>query len=138
MTAIEREKRSRSVSLSVWLRPIAFILALLILWQIAVSRHPDQLLPGPWAVIKAILELLKRGLLLKYVVASLFRVTWGFALAAVIAIPLGLTLGWYRRGEMAFNPLVQIFRPISPLAWIPLAILWFGVGDLAAIFLICS
>ena len=45
-------------------------------------------------------------------------------------------LGWYRRAEMAFNPLVQIFRPISPLAWIPISILWFGVGDLAAIFLI--
>jgi len=49
---------------------------------------------------------------------------------------LGLTLGWYRRGEMAFNPLLQILRPISPLAWIPLAILWFGVGDVSAIFLI--
>ena len=57
-------------------------------------------------------------------------------LAAVTAIPLGLGIGWYRRAEMAINPLAQILRPISPLAWIPLAILWFGVGDLAAIFLI--
>jgi NitT/TauT family transport system permease protein len=72
----------------------------------------------------------------KYVVASLFRVTWGFSLAAVIAIPLGLTIGWHRRAEMAVNPLVQILRPISPLAWIPIAILWYGVGDMAAIFLI--
>jgi NitT/TauT family transport system permease protein len=110
--------------------------ALLVVWQIAVSRHPDQLLPGPLGVIRALAELLRHGLLPKYVVASLFRVTWGFALAAVLAIPLGLTIGWYRRGEMAFNPLVQIFRPISPLAWIPIAILWFGVGDLSAIFLI--
>jgi NitT/TauT family transport system permease protein len=136
MTGIEREQRSKSASLSIRLRPILFILALLALWQIAISRHPDQLLPGPLAVVKAIGELLQHGLLVKYVVASLFRVTWGFALAAILAIPLGLTIGWYRRGEMAFNPLVQIFRPISPLAWIPLAILWFGVGDLAAIFLI--
>jgi NitT/TauT family transport system permease protein len=45
-------------------------------------------------------------------------------------------LGWFRRGELAFYPLIQIFRPISPLAWIPIAILWFGVGDSAAIFLI--
>ena len=57
-------------------------------------------------------------------------------LAAVLAIPLGLAIGWYRRAEMALNPLIQILRPISPLAWIPIAILWFGVGDLAAIFLI--
>jgi NitT/TauT family transport system permease protein len=136
MTAIEQEKRFLSSSLSIRLRPIAFIVALLVFWQIAVSRHPDQLLPGPLAVLRAIGELLQHGLLARYVVASLFRVTWGFALAAVLAIPLGLTIGWYRRSEMAFNPLVQIFRPISPLAWIPLAILWFGVGDFAAIFLI--
>ena len=81
-------------------------------------------------------ELLRSGLLLKYVVASLFRVTWGFLLAAVLAIPLGLLVGWFRRAELAVNPVMQIFRPISPLAWIPLAILWFGVGDLSAIFLI--
>jgi NitT/TauT family transport system permease protein len=105
-------------------------------WQIAVSNHPDQLLPGPLGVARGIGELLHHGLLVKYAIASLFRVTWGFLLAAVIAIPLGLTIGWYRRAELAFNPLVQIFRPISPLAWIPIAILLFGVGDFAAIFLI--
>jgi NitT/TauT family transport system permease protein len=121
---------------SIALRPLAFIAVLLVLWQIAVSRHPDQLLPGPVGVAHGIVDLLRQGLLLKYAVASLFRVTWGFFAAAVVAIPLGLTIGWFRRAELAINPLVQIFRPISPLAWIPLAILWFGVGDLAAISLI--
>lgn len=95
-----------------------------------------RILPGPWQVVGGIVDLLQHGLLLKYIVASLFRVTWGFALAAVLAIPIGLSIGWYRRAEMAFNPLIQIFRPISPLAWIPIAILWFGVGDLASVFLI--
>ena len=128
--------RSRAARLSVRLRPIAFIVGLLVLWQAAVSGRPGQLLPGPWAVVKATAELLQHGLLFKYVVASLFRVTWGFMLAAVLAIPLGLTVGWYRRADMAISPLAQVFRPISPLAWIPLAILWFGVGDTAAIFLI--
>lgn len=83
-----------------------------------------------------IVDLLRHGLLLKYIVASLFRVTWGFLLAAVLAVPVGLTIGWYRRADLALNPLIQILRPISPLAWIPIAILWFGVGDMAAIFLI--
>ena len=136
MSELEPRKRSTIAGLAVSLRPIAFIAALLLLWQIAVSRHPGQLLPGPWAVLKGIVELLQHGLLVKYIVASLFRVTWGFALAAALAIPLGLVIGWYRRADMAINPLVQFFRPISPLAWIPLAILWFGVGDSAAIFLI--
>jgi NitT/TauT family transport system permease protein len=63
-------------------------------------------------------------------------VTWGYLLAAVLAIPFGLFLGWHRRAQMALNPPLQMLRPISPLAWIPIAILWFGVGDLSAIFLI--
>jgi NitT/TauT family transport system permease protein len=128
--------RLKLPNLAVRLRPVALIAALLFIWQIAVSRHPDQLLPGPWGVARGIGDLMRHGLIFKYAVASLFRVTWGFLLAALLAIPLGLTIGWYRRAEMAINPLAQILRPISPLAWIPIAILWFGVGDLAAIFLI--
>ncbi|HEX4283630.1 MAG TPA: ABC transporter permease [Terracidiphilus sp.] len=122
--------------LPAWLRPVLFLAMLLVLWDLAVRMHPGQLFPGPIAVANGLVELLQHGLLLKYIVASLFRVTWGFALACITAVPLGLALGWYRRGEAAFNPLSQILRPISPLAWIPLAILWFGVGDLSSIFLI--
>ena len=118
------------------LRPVVFIGLLLAAWQSAVTRHPGQILPGPWGVLRGVGDLLRHGLLFKYVVASLFRVSWGFGLAAILAIPLGLTIGWFRRAEMAINPLVQVFRPISPLAWIPLAILWFGVGDSASVFLI--
>jgi len=112
------------------------VMGLLIVWHTAVKFQSSPILPGPLAVASGLVELVERGLLLKYVVASLFRVTWGFIGAAVLAIPIGLTIGWYRRAEMAFNPLIQVLRPISPLAWIPIAILWFGVGDLAAIFLI--
>jgi NitT/TauT family transport system permease protein len=119
-----------------WLRPVIFIAILLVIWQTAVTRQPAHLLPGPWGALGGIVDLVQHGLLLKYIVASLFRVTWGFLLAVVTAIPLGLIIGWNRRAGMAFNPIVQVLRPISPLAWIPIAILWFGVGDLAAIFLI--
>jgi len=124
------------VNIPVRLRPVLFMAVLLLLWHVAITRQSAHLLPTPWAVVLGIVELARRGLLLKYVVASLFRVTWGFLLAAVIAIPAGLAIGWYRRTEMALNPLIQILRPISPLAWIPISILWFGVGDVAAIFLI--
>ncbi|HTM50161.1 MAG TPA: ABC transporter permease [Bryobacteraceae bacterium] len=118
------------------LLPFSSIAVLIAGWQVGVATHPDSLIPGPWAVVLGILELARKGLLLKYVVASLFRVTWGYVSAALLAIPFGLLLGWYQRGEKSFNPLIQIFRPISPLAWIPISILWFGVGDLAAVFLI--
>ncbi len=116
--------------------PLAFIALLLLIWQVGVSRQSAHLLPTPLQVLGGLAELIRHGLLLKYVVASLFRVTWGYATAAILAIPLGLAIGWYKRSEMAFNPLIQVFRPISPLAWIPISILWFGVGDVAAIFLI--
>ncbi|MGC2403100.1 MAG: ABC transporter permease [Acidobacteriaceae bacterium] len=136
MTAMERRNGSRSFKLLTSLGPVAFLSFLVLLWQIAIGHRPDQLLPGPWGVVRAFRELLQHGLIFKYVVASLFRVTWGFALAAVLGIPAGLFIGWNRRAGMALNPLVEVLRPISPLAWIPIAILWFGVGDLAAIFLI--
>lgn len=105
-------------------------------WHLVLLQHPGSLVPGPVAVGAAIGELASKGLLLKYVVASLFRVTWGYLLGVGIAIPLGIFLGLSRKGQAAFNPLIQLLRPISPLAWIPIAILWFGVGDLPAVFLI--
>ncbi len=96
----------------------------------------NDLFPGPWEVVLGIVELIRKGLLLKYIVASLFRVTWGFSLAVLVGVPLGLFLGWFRPAYQAFNPFIQILRPISPIAWIPLAILWFGVSDAAPVFLI--
>jgi NitT/TauT family transport system permease protein len=135
-SAKQPDWRMRKMNPRARLYPVVFIAALLIIWEIAARRQSVHLLPGPWGAVGGVADLVRHGLLLKYVVASLFRVTWGFLLAALMAIPLGLTIGWYRRAEMAFNPIVQILRPISPLAWIPIAILWFGVGDLAAIFLI--
>ncbi len=126
----------RASNRAVMVRPIAFLVVLLLIWQVTSSWQTNHILPGPLDVARGMADLIQHGLLLKYVVASLFRVTWGFLLAAVLAIPIGLTIGWYRRAEMAFNPIIQILRPISPLAWIPIAILWFGVGDLAAVYLI--
>ncbi|MGZ5434369.1 MAG: ABC transporter permease [Thermoanaerobaculia bacterium] len=109
-----------------------FVLA----WHLAVAAEPRTLVPSPLAAVKGIVELAEKGLLARYVVASLFRVTWGYLAALVIAVPLGVTLGLWRRGDRAINPVLQLLRPISPLAWIPIAILWFGVGDVAALFLI--
>ena len=86
-----------------WLLPFSFVGVLIALWQLAVSAHPGTIVPGPWMVLQAIGDLARRGLLLKYAVASLFRVTWGFLLAAVVGIPLGLLLGLNRRVAMALN-----------------------------------
>jgi NitT/TauT family transport system permease protein len=117
------------------LLPVTGIAAALLAWQVAVTLRPS-IIPGVWAVAAAIGELATRGLLVKYIVASLFRVTWGYLAAVLLAVPFGLLLGMKKNGELAANPIIQVLRPISPLAWIPIAILWFGVGDLSAIFLI--
>jgi NitT/TauT family transport system permease protein len=109
---------------------------LLVLWEAAVFASRSDLFPGPWQVTMGVVELVRKGLLPKYIVASLFRVTWGFLLAVMVGVPFGLLLGWFRPAYLAFNPLIQVLRPISPIAWIPLAILWFGVSDAAPVFLI--
>ena len=105
-------------------------------WHVAVRFSGTDIFPTPQEVLQGLVELAKQGVLLKYIVASLFRVTWGFLLAILVGVPFGLILGWNRHAAMAFNPLIQIFRPISPIAWIPVAILWFGVTDVSPVFLI--
>src|SRR5687768_7729555 len=116
--------------------PLTGLGLLFLIWQLTYTFADPLILPSPAEVGGGIVELARRGLLHRYVIASLFRVTWGLVRAALPAIPMGMILGLNRRATMACNPLVQILRPISPLASIPLAILWFGVGDVSAIFLI--
>jgi NitT/TauT family transport system permease protein len=116
--------------------PLVVAALFLLIWHFTVRASGSDLFPTPVAVAAGIAELFQKGLLIKYIVASLFRVTWGFILAVLVGVPIGLLLGWYGRLFDAFNPLIQVLRPISPIAWIPIAILWFGVTDAAPVFLI--
>ena len=118
--------------------PAIAVMALIALWEWAVrifSISPS-ILPPPSGVAAALWRLSLSGVLFDYIVASLFRVTWGYFLAVATAIPIGMFLGLWPLGRAIFNPIIQFLRPISPLAWIPLAILWLGIGDRPAIFLI--
>ena len=117
-------------------RPLLVAAAFLIVWDAAVRISGSDLFPKPVEVARGIMELTRQGLIFKYIAASLFRVSMGFTLAVLVGVPAGLMLGWYTKAFEAFNPMIQIFRPISPIAWIPVAILWFGVSDAAPIFLI--
>ncbi|MBI5845532.1 MAG: ABC transporter permease [Deltaproteobacteria bacterium] len=116
---------------------ISFVL-LLLCWEgvVRLGVWSENVLPGPLTVGLGMWELACSGLLLKHTVSSLFRVTAGFYLAVVLGVPAGILLGYFVFAKRALNPIVQFFRPISPLAWIPLAMLWFGIGDKPAIFLI--
>ena len=119
-----------------YLRPLLVVAVFLLVWDLAVRWSGSDLFPKPLEVARGIVDLTREGLIFKYVVASLFRVSWGFSLAVLVGVPGGLVLGWYPKAFEAFNPMIQIFRPISPIAWIPVAILWFGLSDAAPIFLI--
>lgn len=116
--------------------PIIPFICLIIIWGILAQNFQPDLLPSPIVVGKAILELATTGELFSHILTSLFRVFSGFLLAAVCAVPIGIILGWYKKAGNTFSPLIEVFRTISPISWIPLAILWFGIGDFPAIFII--
>jgi len=116
--------------------PILVIALLIAIWWIVVAKSDSPIFPTPWQVVTGAWELVKDGTLGEHIEASLLRVGIGFGLAFLVAIPLGLWMGWVSGAYYTLNPLFQMLRPISPIAWIPIAILWFGVGDLSPIFLI--
>jgi NitT/TauT family transport system permease protein len=117
--------------------PAATVIAILIaIWWLVVVVTRSAIFPTPWRVVTGTLELARDGTLWSDIGASLMRVGAGFLLAVSIAVPLGLWMGWVKGAFSTLNPIFQILRPISPIAWIPIAILWFGVGDASPIFLI--
>jgi NitT/TauT family transport system permease protein len=118
----------------VW--PLLALSAALALWHVSVRWSGTKVFPSPLEVEKAMVELIHKHVLWNDIVDSLRRVAIGFGTAAVLGIPLGLVLGWYPAANQVVNPVIQILRPISPLAWIPVTILLFGVGDHAATSLI--
>ncbi|HEX6626216.1 MAG TPA: ABC transporter permease [Pyrinomonadaceae bacterium] len=118
--------------------PLVALLVALAAWAAlaALGVFPGSVFPSPLAVARGFAEEVRTGRLPNDLVASLFRVTTGFALAVALGLPLGLWLGHSARARAALLPAVNFFRSLSPLAWIPFAILWFGIGDVPAIFLI--
>lgn len=121
------------------LRRLTLPLVLLVVWQLLSTTVLDEttraLLPPPTAVAVAAWELVVSGELFRHLFDSLRREFVAF-LWSLIAIPLGIAMGWWRGFSEQFDPLVEVLRPIPPLAWIPLSILWFGVGDLQNEFII--
>jgi NitT/TauT family transport system permease protein len=118
----------------VW--PLLAAVLLVALWHYSVLWTATKVFPSPLSVEKGLAQLIHKHVLWADIGDSLRRVALGFGTATVIGIPLGLTLGWYPALNQVVNPVIQILRPISPIAWIPVAIIFFGVGDRPAVFLI--
>ena len=116
--------------------PLLTLGVLLALWHYSVIWTATKVFPSPLDVKNGVAELIRKRVLWRAIGYSLGRVAIGFGTAVALGVPMGLALGWYPAANQVVNPVVQILRPISPIAWIPVAIIFFGVGDRPAIFLI--
>lgn len=116
----------------------ASLIGFFVVWHLITLTgfFTPVLLPSPIAVWEAFWAMLTGGTLLPHVLASLERAAKGFLLAIVIGVPLGIACGWNRRLNAVIEPIVELFRPIPVLAMLPLAILWFGIGEQSKLFLI--
>jgi NitT/TauT family transport system permease protein/taurine transport system permease protein len=97
-------------------------------WLPRIDPHMAVLMPAPTTIARTGAGMIASGELFFHLLASLKREASAFVFAAT-AIPLGIAMGWWRLVYNQVNPIMEILRPIPPLAWIPLSILWFGIGD---------
>jgi len=118
-------------------------LLLIVIWQglCTIQVVPSYKLPSPVEIILGFKDLLIVGVppgnfLHNHILYSLYRVVLGYAAASLLGIPLGLLMGWSGGLLRIMRPLLEVVRPIPPLAWIPIAILWFGIGIKSAAFII--
>jgi NitT/TauT family transport system permease protein len=121
-----------------WRLGVAAILLALVLWEViaaGIIRYPF-ILPAPTDVFSAFVSLLQAGDIFLDLEASLIHFAIGLGLALLVGIPIGIMMGWSHRIESLIDPLIEILRPIPPLAWIPFAIIWFGLTSFSAGFII--
>ncbi|MCL1998879.1 MAG: ABC transporter permease [Turicibacter sp.] len=116
----------------------ASIAILILLWQafIVIGRQPEFLMPSPYRVALALAELFTDGWLFGHVWVSFWRFLVGYLIACSLAAVLGVIFGWVGSLWRLVEPIVLLIKPISPIAWLPFIMLWFGIGDAPAIFTI--
>ncbi|NBS72992.1 MAG: ABC transporter permease [Betaproteobacteria bacterium] len=114
------------------------ILILLMVWELSARWiwQDIQVLPSPIQCMDMAWQVLTVQELLMHIATSLSRILIGFTFAAVIGVGLGIAVGWYQYLGLAFKPILELLRPIPPLAWIPMAIVWFGLGESSKWFVI--
>jgi len=120
------------------IKKILPFLIVIIIWQLLVHFKllNEYILPSPVNIFKAFVKLAKSGELSIGFLDSVKRVLVGFLIASLLGLGLGIISGYFRKISDALTPLLEFLRPIPPIAWIPLAILWFGLGDRPAYFIV--
>jgi NitT/TauT family transport system permease protein len=117
---------------------VAFLLGLLTLWELAArfGPWPHYLFPSPTAVGRALVRLAESGALSAAVFRSLFRLTQGYLIAAVVGVPLGMLTARLKFFRLAVKPIVMGLQALPSICWLPLAILWFGLSESAIAFVV--
>ncbi|MDD5016983.1 MAG: ABC transporter permease [Eubacteriales bacterium] len=115
--------------------------AFLLIWHIATNGTKlGELMPGPIELISSLIKSTYTNIgkytIIGHILFSLSRVLIAFTVGGVIGILLGTAMGWYKTAEAIFRPFYEMIRPIPPIAWISLAILWFGLGEIMKYFVI--
>ena len=119
--------------------PFILPVSIIIFWYVitgGLHLVASYVLPSPVDVLYSAINILQSGKLVQNTVDTLFKVFAGLILASVVAIPLGILMGWYQTLEDLCSFIISILRPIPPVAWIPFSILWFGIGTVPAVFII--
>jgi len=118
------------------IRRLLAIFFAIVCWQLLSGLLDSVIFPAPLACLYALHEALLDGTLYKNTIASLSRVSVGYGLAAVCGVLLGALSGILSTTGLIFRDMLELLRPIPPIAWVPLAILWFGLGDSSAWFIV--
>jgi ABC-type nitrate/sulfonate/bicarbonate transport system permease component len=130
-----RTRRELSRPAVLGLRAVSLLLFFVLWWGVSLlNAHVLKvfnpiLLPAPDEVLRAGIKMAASGELLKHITASLSRVVWGFGIAATLGIVVGTALGRSRLLEHLVEPMLEMLRPIPPLAFLPMMVLWFGIGE---------
>lgn len=121
-----------------WTLPIITFIIFLFIWQcvIWIGDYQPILLPGPLLVAESIWQFIITGEIFSHLGISLFRFIVGFGFAVIVGVPVGFLLGRSNALFDAIEPLFQLIRPVSPIAWSPFVVLWFGIGSLPAMAII--
>jgi ABC-type nitrate/sulfonate/bicarbonate transport system permease component len=124
--------------ISPFLFPLISFGVVILLWHVVVKAGllQELVMPSPWTVAKAFYKFFKEGEFFIHLWASFIRIITGFSIGAFFGVIFGILVGHFRLFERFFDPLIQALRPIPIAAWLPLAIVWFGIGDKPGIFLI--
>ncbi|WP_398574257.1 ABC transporter permease [Staphylococcus equorum] len=121
-----------------WTLPIITFIIFLFIWQcvIWIGDYQPILLPGPLLVAESIWQFIITREIFSHLGISLFRFIVGFGFAVIVGVPVGFLLGRSNAVFDAIEPLFQLIRPVSPIAWSPFVVLWFGIGSLPAMAII--